>query len=692
MESDIIDYTSPSISDLPPEIISYIFSYLSPDLVYEKFIELCPWTNHSIQNIAYASIFTRKLIVRSVPLRKTGYDASRVFYSPADLQTAFVIIGFQRAYNVLRNLIHYNLMNNTSIFPREMGFLFRFKNEAGNVSEMPSQWLHSEVDYFAKLIEILSLDNYYKDAIPRVCFQLSYNITLSPALIAKSNKIMQRIESLENKTVKVLIQSSYTSKNSVQNIRLLHTNSLDSLEELYLWRYNISNYHVKNYLRRSSETLRVLDLTANEITSLQGLTLPPNLEKLLLSANNITSLDGPNYDEATKLKILDASINAIHDLDYNLVLPSSLTSLKITYNSIPQIHQAQIPQNLNILGLSKNSLTHLEDIILPPSLCELHLNGNSIKTLPENLFISTPNLTILDLSENQIDDLDDLGELPDSLSELMLDNNEIDHSDLHNILTTNLTKLSLRSTGLITFSHVQLPKGLKELDISKNEIGEIELVNFGDELTKLNLSNNILSTFNLDTSVHLPRTIRKLDLSRNKFMRGLDSIGIPSHLTSLHLNDIGLGLLTNDTISKLPVSLETLFLDNTCWTPKVNSSGTITKYKSIELSLDFRSILPNLTTLSLERNCIGSIDDITYPCGLQWLSYQHNDLGHINFQNIPTNIKCLQLNNNKIHEEILWESIRNVPYFPEIEYFGICGDQTELMRSGIYFGGMEPTS
>ncbi|KAK6456723.1 uncharacterized protein RJT20DRAFT_126768 [Scheffersomyces xylosifermentans] len=674
---------------LPPELLSRIFSYINSDTIYGKFIEPYGWTDLSyIQDIAYTALFSRKLIVRSFPTRKRGYDSSRVFYSAKDLNSSFVIVGFKRGYDVLRTLIYFNLDNQRNVIPPEIGFLFSFKNEIDNDSDLPSPKLYEEVEYFTKLIEILSFDNYYRQSIPCICIQLSYNVIITPELVLRSNKIMQKIEALEKKTTKIMIQSSFTSRNSIQNIRPLHPAPLDNLEELYLLRCSISNYHLKHYLRNLFPSLKVLDLTANEITSLQNFVIPASLERLNLGANNLTSLKGPNYCEATHLYALDASINGIDSLDYNLRLPPALKSLKITYNSIPEIHQAQISNSLEIIGLSKNALTSLEDISLPESLKELHLNGNSIKTFPDGFFLSTPNLTILDVSENQIDDLDDLGQLPQSLSELMLDNNEIDYSDLNNILTSCLTKLSMRSTGLITFSDVQLPKHLKELDLSKNEIGEIELVNFGDELVKLNLSNNLLTTFNLDSSfIQIPQTLRSLDISSNHFERGLRSIGMPPNLTSLKLNDVGLGVLSNELMSQLPRTLTTLHLDHTCWTAPSNSQVVNTiKYKSIEPLINFEKYFPNLKTLTLERNCIGSIDSISYPCQLESLSYEYNDLIYINFKNIPTNIHYLVFNNNKIDEAKLWESIGSVPYFPNIEYFGICGDQTKLMKSGLFFG------
>jgi Leucine-rich repeat (LRR) protein len=545
-------------------------------------------------------------------------------------------------------------------------------------------------------------------------FQLLYPHPPTPIILNYTKKIIQRLENLSQNIVKLLIQCRHSTNELSQNLNILSYPFLSSnLRELYLWNNGVREYTLKQYLKRSPVFLTILDLTANEISSLEGINLPSTLEVFIISANNVISLEGPNYDEAVNLKVLDASVNAITNLN-PIRFPPSLTTLRLSYNTICNIDLV-LPQNLQILNLSKNLLDSIDHIFLPDSLEELYLKENSFKSFETDYFAGNFNLRLIDLSENKIDDLDDLGTLPDSLEELILDNNEIDYSDLNNIFTKNLLKLSMISTGLISLNDLKFPENLRELNLSKNEISEIRNVRFGGEtgdelgtdlrresdvtnarndpdskesppaalcskvfpstnLLELNLSGNKLTQFNLpNDNLQLASGLNSLNLSDNLFINGLDDISLPSSLKCLYLSNIRVDNLDNAFIQRLPLTLEVLELNSILSSPE-GAHG-------IELTVDFASFLPNLQHLSLERNHIVLIKDVTYPQNLTWLSYEYNELSIIPFERIPTNIKHLQFNYNRISEQVKLEALR---YFPKIEYFGLNGDQR--MKEGVYFG------
>ena len=155
-----------------------------------------------------------------------------------------------------------------------------------------------------------------------------------------------------------------------------------------------------------------------------------------------------------------------------------------------------LPANLETLKLSKNSILSLTHLELPPSLQKLQLDSNNITALPIDFFHHTHKLTVLDLSDNKIDDLDELGQLPDSLQHLKLDGNQIDYSNLSNILQPNLRTLSMASTGLVSLTHLNFPPYLSDINFSKNEISELAHIKFGPHLAKLDLSYNRLESYN----------------------------------------------------------------------------------------------------------------------------------------------------------------------------------------------------
>lgn len=723
------DSSISGLLSLPLEVTRKILSHLQPFEVYQKLIEPNSWINLSpIQDLALELIFTKKMVIR----RNWTHDWN-----------CLVIGGFEKGYRILYKLISYNLQTSKVMFPREIELIFSFRGEYH--THAYNNRFYREVESFIKLLEILSFDN-FKDHqlivesekdwtekevdginiddfnddkeyrppltgnytldnglnsidgssssnvssptrstfrsstsptpfisrfIPECTpytFQLIYPHPPTPTIINYTKKIIQRLENLSQNIVKLLIQCRHSTTELSLNLNILSYPFLSSnLRELYLWNNGVREYTLKQYLKRSPVYLTRLDLTANELSSLEGINLPPTLEEFIISANNIVSLEGPNYSEAVNLKVLDVSVNAITSLD-PVRLPPSLATLHLSYNTISTI-DIVLPENLKVLNLSQNLLHSIDHIFLPDSLEELYVKENSFKTFETDYFAANYNLKLLDLSENHIDDLDDLGTLPDSLQELILDNNEIDYNDLNNIFTKDLRKLSMISTGLIALNDYKFPQMLRELNLSKNEISEIRDVVFGDTKLSLDLSGNKLTQFNLPPDNLQLACVTSLNLSDNSFLNGFRDICLPFNLTRLFLSDIRLQTLENSLINHLPPTLQVLELNSVL-------------ESSMELSVDF-TILPKLHHLSLERNNISLINDTQYPPTLTYLSYEHNELTYIPFERIPTNIKFLQFNHNKICKETKLEAL---PYFPKIEYFGLEGDQTRLMKKRLYFG------
>ncbi|ODV77486.1 L domain-like protein [Suhomyces tanzawaensis NRRL Y-17324] len=658
------------IRRLPVELLERIFDILLANFVYQKLIDPYPcglW--NEIQQLAYRWIFSNPFLVRNYH-KTRGFDHSKLYYQKSDVDNAFLVQGFDLAYRLLRQLTSYNLETANHVFPREMGMLFRFTDDPGLVDEITS---------FAKVLELLSFDHYQDSVTPKICFQLVYDITMTPELMLLNLKLVQRIEALGDKTQKLLSVNRFNSQSQANNLHPFHASMSENLEELYLWNNSITDYSIKQYLRTSPPVLKVLDLTANTIMSLKELVLPPSLEKFLVGANNLKSLEGPNYHECTKLHTIDASINTISSLQ-NIKFPLALRTLRISYNEVFRIDQEQIPTNIEVLELSRNLIKYFDDyFVLPSTVRELHLNANGLYSFPNDFFALTTQLRILDISDNKIDDLDELGELPMSIQELTLDNNEIDYSNYSNILTPNLKKLSMNSTGLVEVSDLEFPSKLEILNLANNEISIFKHLQFTSELKRLDLSENKLTTFNLpQDNINIPPSLEYLDLSHNPF-GNFESMKLPPKLTNLLLKDIALGQLTNELISKLPDTLQELRLDHTAWLHDKSENPSL-----LDLSLDFRSLLPCLRTLSLTKNKITLIKDTTYPSSLSFLSYEHNNITKIELDNVPTGIKHLQLNDNWFHFQERVE-VSKLPYFPYISYFGLCGNQTELMRLGIMY-------
>lgn len=129
-------------------------------------------------------------------------------------------------------------------------------------------------------------------------------------------------------------------------------------------------------------SLKVLNLTGNQITALGSLSgLGNTLEELYLKNINLSSL-GTNLDSLTKLKILDVSDNSL------TTFPSSLMT-NLT--------------NLQYLKLSQNNITNLPSISSLTELITFSVYNNENLVVGTDFFINNLKLRNLDLSNTKID-------------------------------------------------------------------------------------------------------------------------------------------------------------------------------------------------------------------------------------------------------------------------------------------------
>ncbi|RLV92663.1 hypothetical protein JA1_003019 [Spathaspora sp. JA1] len=652
-----------SLSSLPEELLGFVFSFLPVDVLYDKFLGSSNWDELSLSDLqlfALRFIFTKSLVIRSNTSRMV--DFWKIVYPNNEIKQSMLCYGFIEGYQLMRKLFNYNFRLDSSILPKDITLLFKFSDRSFQL-DIPAQEenenaLTTEIEYFIMILELLAFDNFYKDRIKSINFHLIYDINPTPNLMLNQTRIMQRIEMLSRKSFKLVIYN----RNKIKWAVGLNPFQLESLRELYLWNSGFNDFNVVNYFHGIPPHLKILHLTGNDITSLHGLVIPATLEQLMVTANNITSLEGPNFQDAPNLQVFDASINAVTELTSRIKFNNNLKTFRIPYNRIQNIRDFELPKNLQTLSLSKNLLTQVDNINLPLTLTELFLNGNYIKSLPDYFFSNCENLTKLSLSDNLIDDLDDLGNLPSSLEELILDNNEIDNNDLTNILSlTKLKYLSMISTGLISINGNKFPKTLQVLKLDKNELSELINIDFGNNLIKLNLAGNNLNKFNIEQyKLKFPPSLQYLDLSNNP-LEEIDTLFIPRSVQGLQLNGVNIPC-NNHLLSHIPRGIQELELNNTG------------KIQHCPL-LDFASYLPNLKSVNMEGNHIVSMEQMKFPYTLERLNLASNLISIIPFGLIPKNIKYLQFNNNHVSLEGL-----KFPVLPQLEYFGICGDQTNLMR------------
>lgn len=300
-----------------------------------------------------------------------------------------------------------------------------------------------------------------------------------------------------------------------------------------------------NNLSSLPSTLIYLDCTIVPISNLPS--LPNSLETLICGRTQLTTLPTlPN-----SLKILDCNVGYF---DTHLTalpnLPPQLDSLLIDGHLLTSI--PTLPASLKKLSCYWNSLTTLPT--LPNNLLYLNCSRNPIQTLPT----LSPTLLKLICAQNAL--TSGLPNLPSTLTELNCENNSMPSLPS---LPNSLINLSCGSCQLNSLP--PLPQSLVYLDCQVNNISA--LPSLPNSLQILHCPQNALTSLpilpnslfrlscpsnNIDSLPVLPNSLIMLDVSNNNILR-IDSL--PDFLNLL---DCSANLI--DTLPYLPSSLGTLLV------------------------------------------------------------------------------------------------------------------------------------
>ncbi|XP_026776875.2 extracellular matrix protein 2 isoform X1 [Pangasianodon hypophthalmus] len=254
-------------------------------------------------------------------------------------------------------------------------------------------------------------------------------------------------------------------------------------------------------------------------------------------------------------------------------------------------------------------------IITDLNITTLDLSGNNFTTLPTEIFSGLPNLEVINLSRNF---LDDSSISPDFFMNL-----------------TNLKTLTLDGNGLETIP--LLPGSLEELRINDNKINQVLSHNFEglSNLLHLELAGNILWEGSVEPLAfqHLT-TLKHLRLDNNRFS-SIPS-GLPPSLEDLkmphnQLVEVQESVL-NNSVHLTALDLSHNLLSDTSFYP--GAWIDLPKLKTLDLSHNHLYMVPAhlprvLRQLSLQHNFIQSIPPNTLSHlrpGLQSLRLSHNQL------------------------------------------------------------------
>lgn len=332
------------------------------------------------------------------------------------------------------------------------------------------------------------------------------------------------------------------------------------------------------------------------------------IKELYLDDNEITEISIKAFDSLDKLNIL------------------SLNNNNISINKMLWFNQHD---NLRDLIINNNKYngndTVIDKIFHPlPRLERLSLKNNRISNLNISLKNFAPSLRTLDLSGNNMESIDFITELPETVSYL----------NLHNNLFSNVKKNSLHN--------------IEYLLLSNNKITELCSINCKQyslslegmrKLLNLNVSGNCIKTVT-ENAFRYTTNLVSLDLSRNEIeslpeniFRGLESllelrmshnrfISIPNicALHSVRHVDLSYNRIVeiNSDSFCFTTFIETLNLSNNHILNINNNFDKLQTLQKLDLSNNFINKLPTmliqraqfLEILLLRNNSITSIDEL----------------------------------------------------------------------------------
>lgn len=221
---------------------------------------------------------------------------------------------------------------------------------------------------------------------------------------------------------------------------------------------------------RTSESLRILDLSNNLIENIENFGPFPRLSHLDISRNRLNTI---SVNKAClNLKLLDLHGNFFKQIDLR-AFSQSLKYLDVSHNQINDIKEIsglELCGNVSIINIGWNKLQRLDHFPNLPKLVYLFLTGNNLVKLGRIRRI--PSLRVFHAPYNYLRSLKEFIKFP-KVFDINLDHNYV----------LNLNK-------------IEELKSLKKLSLLENDIQDIEDFGFVRQLESVNLWGNPLTDIN----------------------------------------------------------------------------------------------------------------------------------------------------------------------------------------------------
>ena len=307
--------------------------------------------------------------------------------------------------------------------------------------------------------------SYYKTPINKLPDIRELNLD---AELITSIKVLKYLKNLEKLVI------------NAKNIKSLKTlQSLEKLDELVIIHGDMNTLKYLKKLNASNLVLENFNLL-----SVEPLLEMPNLSKLEIKDSYINDTQAlSKLENLTYLSL----INVQADSPISLCENGNYEGLYLSNIDIDNFDFLPICKNLTSLKLEKINIENGMDIELPTRLTEVMFKGCGLKNLKQ--FLTLPNLVSLDVSDNEILDINDLFKF-NNLKELSLANNSIhDLKPIKNLkghIKLNISGIKLDKNILRLLSKMQF----EELYVANCDLSDLDFLEGHKEIKRLDISNN----------------------------------------------------------------------------------------------------------------------------------------------------------------------------------------------------------
>lgn len=391
-----------------------------------------------------------------------------------------------------------------------------------------------------------------------------------------------------------------------------------------------------------------LVILGHKISSWSDVLFPSSVTLLDISWNPHTQIGSMVFPE--NLRDLFLNMSGIDDtLLEKLSFPSSLRTIQFTHNDLKHFNASSLPKHLETLDVSSNTITEITGQ-WPPYLKTILLHGNNLHDSSFDAMDSWPqNLQTLRLDANRLFNLGSLKELPSDLHYLDLSQNLFTKFEFETpskypffAFPRNLRTLFLTGNDRFQYSdngiRIQFPATLTKLNIDGCNINSLHHFQFPSSLKSLSVSGNRLkdiSSYNGDgTNWTQLKSLSSLEFVFNQ-IEDLRGWMPPKNLQLLNLSENNLKMLTSvDTpiFQEHDLHLFTLILDE----------NSISRIGDVKFPLKLR-------TLSLENNLITGLLELAPFAGIREVLLRGNTITGINCSAVSlSKLTKLDLTQNEI--------------------------------------------